>query len=563
MRAAVRFFVCAIAVMLSPGTNPCANAQNPNNRVLFLLGEQFDPQEFWGPYSVLRAAGYRIDLAGSQRGVELTPDSYVPEANIRTTISLDDVNVNDYFALVVPGGPSAANIARFPKAGAIAREFNSDGKPIGTVCHGARLLMPQDIFKGRVTTFVFMVADELADQWRLRDYGLYLDLPVVIDRNLISSRDPRDVPALGQALIYRFGESGGLKVRPRDSRALVILPDATEHQRWVLARLNIFGISPTVWSESDAAIRTDEADKPFDMLVVLDGTAQMNTSKALADIVTSFDAAHKTILVTEKAKRSLPAMALASAKLIRNDDLSYAMEGIVESASFARTPPQTVSPESSEWATKYAIVATTPIKGAKWDPSAEYDAVLALWNGYDDYAAAQMNDFLARNHRRVLIVGPQKGSLPGLNGSSSEIVATYDDPIKLSPSAVIVAPGGLWPKKTKAQQAIQPKWVEDAEPARQKRLDWLNQHYGNGRMVVAFGFDSLYLGQQKLFKGKRFASTDQASVIWFGSEGAEYSPEKALFSDQNLITAKPLVGVDEAQKLLQENLDKQRLHVKD
>src|SRR3981189_1468044 len=87
--------------------------------------------------------------------------------------------------------------------------------------------------------------------------------------------------------------------------------------------------------------------------------------------------------------------------------------------------------------------------------------------------------------------------------------------------------GRVWPKKTKAQQADQPEWVAADEPARQKRLDWLTGQYNSGRMLVAFGFDSLYIGQQKLFKGKHFASTDQASVIWFGSQGAEYSPEKA------------------------------------
>ena len=146
------------------------------------------------------------------------------------------------------------------------------------------------------------------------------------------------------------------------------------------------------------------------------------------------------------------------------------------------------------------------------------------------------------------------GTVTGLNGAKAEAAATYADPIRLSASAVIVAPGGVWPKKTKAQQAVQPRWVEDNAPARQKRLDWLTAQYKSGRMLVAFGFDSLHIGQQKLFKGKHFASTDQASVIWFGSEGAGYSPEMAMFSDKNLLTAKPLVGVADAINLLQEQL---------
>jgi hypothetical protein len=110
-----------------------------------------------------------------------------------------------------------------------------------------------------------------------------------------------------------------------------------------------------------------------------------------------------------------------------------------------------------------------------------------------------------------------------------------------------------WPKKTKAQQAVQPQWVEADEPARQRRLAWLTGQYTSGRTLIAFGFDSLYIGQQELFKGRYFASTDQASVIWFGSHGAQYSPANAIFSDENLITAKPLVGVDDAIKLLRQS----------
>jgi hypothetical protein len=90
--------------------------------------------------------------------------------------------------------------------------------------------------------------------------------------------------------------------------------------------------------------------------------------------------------------------------------------------------------------------------------------------------------------------------------------------------------------------------------AGQRRLRWLTEQYESGRMVVAIGFDSLYLGQQPLFKGKQFASTDQVSVIWFGSTGAEYSPALARFSDANLLTVTPLVGVDQAMTMLQEYL---------
>jgi hypothetical protein len=153
----------------------------------------------------------------------------------------------------------------------------------------------------------------------------------------------------------------------------------------------------------------------------------------------------------------------------------------------------------------------------------------------------------------LLVVGPRKETIAGLNGGKADVAATYVDPIALTPSAIVVAPGGLWPTLTDAQQAVQPPWIETDEPARQQRLAWLTRQYTSGRLLVAFGFDSLHLGRQTLFKGMRFASTDQASVIWFGSTGAEYAPANAMFSDKNLITAKPLVGVGDAIGLLRQS----------
>jgi hypothetical protein len=53
--------------------------------------------------------------------------------------------------------------------------------------------------------------------------------------------------------------------------------------------------------------------------------------------------------------------------------------------------------------------------------------------------------------------------------------------------------------------------------------------------------------------GRTFALTHQVSVIWFGSDGAQYSLAKALFSDDNLLIAQPLAGVNEAIDLVQQH----------
>jgi protease I len=541
----------AVAALLLSACSPAASRQH--DRVLFLIGEDFDPQEFWGPYSVLHAAGYSVDLAGAVKGMVLSPDIEAADGSIATTISLDEVKVSDYFALVVPGGPSGANVARFPRAGQIAREFNSSGKFIASVCHGARLLMPEGIFKQRRTTFVFMVADELPDQWKAGDYGLYLDLPVVIDRNLISSRDPRDVPTWSGALLDRFAEAGGLTVARRDARVMIVRPGATDHHTWVFDRLSVFGVSPVVVNDVPAAA-TGAADAAPDILVILDGRGieRLNLSKGLASMVESFTKQKKTILVADAARRSLTAIGLESATVLQAGNLAHVMKQIVESARPSQTArAKTTYPDTEVWTARYTAASQRPIQGAAWNPALKYDAVLALWNGYDEDAATRMAGFLTAAGRRLLVVGPRKEAIAGLNGGRAEVAATYADSIALTASAIVVAPGGVWPKLIDAQQAIQPSWVATDEPTRQSRLAWLTRAYTSGRLLVAVGFDSLHLGQQGRFKGMRFASTDQASVIWFGTTGAEYAPPMAMFSDKNLITAKPLVGVDEAIRLLQ------------
>jgi protease I len=545
--------ILMLAALLLPACSPAAS--RPRDRVLFLLGEEYDPQEFWGPYAVLHAAGYAVDLAGAKEGIELTPDQKVADANVTTTMSLDEVNVSDYLALVVPGGRSGANVARFPRAGQIAREFNSSGKLIAQVCHGARLLMPEGLFKERRTTFVFMVADELADHWKAGDYGMYLDLPVVIDRNLISSRDPRDVPRWSGVLLDRLADAGGVTVARRDGRVMIVLPGATEHHAWVFDRLSTFGLSPVVVSDLPAEA-SSTGDAVPDMLVILDGAGveRLNTSTGLASMVDSFTKQKKTILVAASAKRSLPAIGLQNATVLEAGDLAHVMKQIV---GHARQSPhalaKTTFPGTEEWAARYEAASRKLLQGAAWNPADKYDAVLALWHGYDDDAAARMAEFLTAAGRRLLVVGPRKETIAGLNGGKADVAATYVDPIALTPSAIVVAPGGLWPTLTDAQQAVQPPWIETDEPARQQRLAWLTRQYTSGRLLVAFGFDSLHLGRQTLFKGMRFASTDQASVIWFGSTGAEYAPANAMFSDKNLITAKPLVGVGDAIGLLRQS----------
>ena len=70
----------------------------------------------------------------------------------------------------------------------------SSGKIVGTLCHGPRLLMRAGLLKDRTFTCLNTVADKLADEWAAKSYGTFVDSPLVVDGNLITSRHPPDLP---------------------------------------------------------------------------------------------------------------------------------------------------------------------------------------------------------------------------------------------------------------------------------------------------------------------------------------------------------------------------------
>jgi protease I len=186
-----------------------------------------------------------------------------------------------------------------------------------------------------------------------------------------------------------------------------------------------------------------------------------------------------------------------------------------------------------------------------YDPSLMYTAAIALSDGFDDYVFAAMYAYLGARGKAVILVGPARGDLRGLNGMTVKIQATYDDPIKLSDAAIVVATGGLWPQKAAARQATQPAWIEQQDQADQKHLGWLLGRLNAGNTLAVLGFDSLRLGRHESFKGKKFACSDQA--VWsFGKDGGSYTGEPAVLTDAKLVTGKGASTVGQVLRMLDE-----------
>jgi deglycase len=117
-------------------------------------------------------------------------------------VPLPQARVEDYDALLLPGGVMNADLLRTdPQAVKFVKAFAQAGKPIGSICHAPWLLIEADCVRGRtVTSFPSLKTD-------LRNAGAnWVDREVVVDKGLVTSRKPEDIPAFSAKLIEEIAE---------------------------------------------------------------------------------------------------------------------------------------------------------------------------------------------------------------------------------------------------------------------------------------------------------------------------------------------------------------------
>jgi protease I len=126
--------------------------------------------------------------------------------------NLDEVQVGDFDALLLPGGVMNPDALRLqPKAVRLVRAFFEAGKPVASICHGPWTLIEADVVRKRkVTSWPSLKTD-------LRNAGAeWVDREVVTDDNLVTSRRPADIPAFNLEMIdlfRRVSKSSGARQR--------------------------------------------------------------------------------------------------------------------------------------------------------------------------------------------------------------------------------------------------------------------------------------------------------------------------------------------------------------
>ncbi len=192
----------AFAVLISGAT--MSQSAEPltlkGKRIAILATDGFEQSELIEPRKALDAAGAITTIVSLKEGeIRGWKDNNWGEA-VKVDVVLKPGLEGEFDALVLPGGVANPDKLRMePKAVEFVKAFAINGKPIGAICHAPWTLIEAGVVKGKKLTSWPSLKTDITNAG-----GIWEDSEVVVDKGLITSRNPNDIPAFNRKLIEQF-----------------------------------------------------------------------------------------------------------------------------------------------------------------------------------------------------------------------------------------------------------------------------------------------------------------------------------------------------------------------
>ena len=168
--------------------------------IAILATDGFEQSELLKPRDALRRAGAAVEVVAPHDGEIQGMEHHEKGERVKVDRTLAGARAADYDALVLPGGVANPDQLRTdPAAVGFTRDFFAAGKPVAAICHGPWTLIEAGAVKGReMTSWPSLQTD-------LKNAGArWVDREVVVDRGLVTSRKPDDLPAFCREMIGLF-----------------------------------------------------------------------------------------------------------------------------------------------------------------------------------------------------------------------------------------------------------------------------------------------------------------------------------------------------------------------
>ncbi|HMQ56082.1 MAG TPA: type 1 glutamine amidotransferase domain-containing protein [Anaerolineae bacterium] len=163
-----------------------------NKRVAMFVEDMYEDLEFWYPYYRMKEAGAEVTVIGPEKK-DFEGKHGLPA---KADKSINEVNTNEFDALIIPGGYSPDRMRRSQAMVDFTRMMAENGKITAAVCHAPWMLASAGVIEGKRVTSFFSLKDDLINAG-----AEWLDREVVVDGPLITSRNPDDLPAFCRAII--------------------------------------------------------------------------------------------------------------------------------------------------------------------------------------------------------------------------------------------------------------------------------------------------------------------------------------------------------------------------
>jgi len=170
-------------------------------RVAILIETGVEDAEFQVPYKALKMAGFDVVVLGSRMN-----STYVGKQgklSIKPDATTTEARPEEFDAVVIPGGLAPDTMRTNPNTVKLVQQAMAQGKLVAAICHGPQVLIEGDLLKGKNATCFISIRKDIINAG-----ANYIDEPLVVDGNLITSRRPGDLAIFATAILSRLGYGG-------------------------------------------------------------------------------------------------------------------------------------------------------------------------------------------------------------------------------------------------------------------------------------------------------------------------------------------------------------------
>ncbi|MGS0747072.1 type 1 glutamine amidotransferase domain-containing protein [Halpernia sp. GG3] len=168
-----------------------------NKKIAILSADGFEQSELDSPLNKLREEGATVEIISLKSGSIKGMTDHKWDKEIKVDKTVDEANIADYDALILPGGVINPDALRNNESAVkFVKEFFAENKLVASICHGPQTLINAEVVKGKKITSYPSIRKDLENAG-----AHWVDEQVVKDGNLITSRNPHDLDAFNAKIV--------------------------------------------------------------------------------------------------------------------------------------------------------------------------------------------------------------------------------------------------------------------------------------------------------------------------------------------------------------------------